>query len=217
MVRGGALAMRSAIPAAAILAALGAAPAVARAGPELALRLGVAPAVGSAAADVDVADAIPLQFPIQLDALWRAGSFGAGVYGSWGPARAGQCGSGATCSASVARVGIQAPWTFRSAGRMEPWLGLAAGYEWARSEETRSSTLRTTYSGFEPIAVQGGVEWRLARWFAAGPYVLLGLGRYTRYSVDTGFDAGSTDIPAPAFHLWFHGGVRARFVLGGGR
>jgi hypothetical protein len=206
--------MRPSLAAAAVVALAAARPA--HAGPELALRLGVAQAVGDAAADVPVADAVPFQVPVQLDALWREGPGSAGLYVSWGPARAGRCASGATCSASVLRLGIQGTWAFGTSSGAEPWVGLAAGYAWARQEQTRGGTIATTWAGFEPIAVQGGIEWRLARWLALGPCALAGLGRYSRYAVDTGFDSGAVEIPEKAFHAWFHLGVRGRFVLGGG-
>ena len=201
---------------AALLALLVAASA-ARAEPSAALRLGVAPSVGSAAANVPVGDVVPVQFPLQLDALWREGPISGGLYGSWGPGRAGRCGAGSTCSARVWRVGLQATWTFATAGGSEPWVGLASGYEWAIVDRTRGSTITTTLRGFEPIAVQGGIEWRLGRWLALGPYALAGLGQYSRMSVDTGYGAASEDIPDRSVHGWIHVGVRGRLVLGGAR
>jgi hypothetical protein len=202
---------------AALLLALGCVASGARAEPSLALRLGVAPAVGSAARDVPASDVIPVQFPLQLDALWKVGPFAAGFYGSWGPGRAGSCGPGTTCSARDWRVGLQATWTFATQGGSEPWAGLASGYEWAIVDRTHGGTIETTLRGFEPIAIQGGIEWRIGRWLALGPYGLVGIGRYTKVSVDTGFGAASEDVPDRAVHAWLHAGVRGRLVLGGGR
>lgn len=202
---------------AAVLAALLAAATAARAEPSLALRLAVAPAVGSAAASVAMSDVLPVQFPLQLDALWRVGPFSAGFYGSWGPGRAGRCGAGTTCSARDWRVGLEATWTFRTAGGVEPWVGLASGYEWAIVDRTHGGTITTTLRGFEPAAIQGGVEWRLGRWLALGPYLLAGAGRYAVESVDTGFGSASEDVPNRALHAWIHVGVRGRLVLAGAR
>lgn len=195
------------------VALLAGAPATA-AEPELALRLGVARAVGSAVANVPISDTVPLQFPIQLDALTREGPFAFGAYGSWSPALAGKC-ADASCSAWVARLGFQATWTFTTQGGSEPWIGLATGYEWARENRKRGGTVTTTWSGFEPIAIQGGVEWRVAPWLALGPYGLVGAGRYASYSVDTGYEEADTAIPEKAFHVWLHLGVRGRVAFGG--
>ncbi len=207
--------MRSVALAAALAALAAAAPA--RAEPDLSLRLGLAPALGSAADDVPMSDVVPLHFPVQLDALWREGPIAGGLYASWGPGRAGRCGAGASCSASVTRLGLEATWTFRSGGGPEPWAGIATGYEWATHERTRGGTVKTSLRGFEPLAAQGGVEWRVHPRLALGPYGLLGVGRYARMSVDTGLASGSAPIDARAIHAWFHAGVRARLVLGGER
>jgi hypothetical protein len=208
--------MRLGFAVAASLVALAAAP-PARAEAELSLRLGIAPAIGSAADDVPMSDFVPLHFPVQLDALWREGPIAAGLYASWGPGRAGRCGPDASCSASVTRLGLQATWTFRGAGGPEPWVGLATGYEWASHERTSGGTVKTSLRGFEPLAAQGGVEWRVHPRLAVGPYGLLGVGRYARMSVDTGLASAAAPIDARAIHAWFHAGVRARLVLGGER
>jgi hypothetical protein len=189
-------------------------------GPELALRLGFASAVGSIASRVPVDDGVNLQVPVQVDVLWRFGQLAAGLYGSGAWASVGDCaGSGAggrSCSASVWRLGLQATWSFRAVvGGAEPWLGVATGYEWARERRARAGTaVETTWRGFELLAVQGGLEWRVARWAAVGPFLLVGGGQYSGIEMDTGFAAASTEIPDKAVHAWIHLGVRGRFMLG---
>src|SRR5512138_951094 len=102
--------MRTPLLLAALLAAL-AAPGARAVEPVLAARLGVGAAVGSAARDVPVTDVVPLQFPLQLDALARHGPLALGAYGSVGLGYPGRC-TGASCSAWAARVGMQGTWTF---------------------------------------------------------------------------------------------------------
>src|SRR6266545_2924093 len=154
-----------------------------------AMRTPLAAAVGSAAGDVPVSDALSLQVPIQLDALWRTGPFAAGLYGSWGIARYGACG-GASCSASVSRLGVQATWSFAPISGAEPWAGVGTGYEWASASRVRGGTsVDTRWRGLELAEAQGGVEWRVARRLAVGPYLLVGLGRYSSYTVETGFES----------------------------
>jgi hypothetical protein len=207
--------MRLPTAAAAALLALAAAPAV-RAEPVFALRSAVAPAFGSAADDVPVADAVSFQVPFQLDALWRRGSFAAGVYGSWGWGRVDACEG--SCSASVWRAGLQGTFSFPPIHGAEPWAGLATGYEWAIARRERGGTeVSTTWRGFELLAAQGGVEWRVTRMAALGPFVLLGVGQYGDLSVDTGIESASAPIPQKALHGWIQVGVRARLVLGGDR
>jgi hypothetical protein len=182
--------------------------------PVVALRVGVAAAVGSAARDVPMGDAVPLQVPFQLDLLARQGPLALGGYGAVGWARAGRCG-GASCSAWAARAGLQGTWSFAAVRGAEPWFGLASGYEWISADRHQGGgTITTRFRGFEPVAVQGGVEWRLWRWLAVGPYALASAGRYARYSLDTGVDQGSVAIPDRTVHAWFHVGVRGRLVLG---
>ncbi len=205
--------MRTPLAAAVILTALAAAP-VARAEPVVALRLGIAPAVGSATAGVPVSEALTFQVPVQVDALWRAGRLSAGVYGSWGLALYGACGGG-SCGASVARLGVEALWSFAPLAAAEPWVGLGAGYEWASASRARSgATLDTSWRGPELFQAQGGVEWRLGRRLAVGPFLLLGAGRYTRLALDTGVDSASADVARKAVHAWVHIGVRGRLALG---
>jgi hypothetical protein len=204
------------LPTAAVAALLALAASAARAEPVVAFRAAVAPAFGSAADDVPVSDAVSLQLPLQLDALWRRGGFAAGAYGSWGWGRVDGCEG--SCSASVWRAGLQATFSFAPVRGMEPWAGLAAGHEWATARRGRGGTeISTTWRGWELLAAQGGLEWRVARAVALGPFVLLGVGRYGALSVDTGIESASASIPGRALHAWMHVGIRARLVLGGDR
>jgi hypothetical protein len=207
--------MRLPLAAAATLLALSV-PRLARGEPSVGLRLAVAPAVGSAAGDLPVSDAVRLQFPLQLDALWAFGPIAVGGYASWGLARVGACGG--SCDGSVVRAGLEAIRTFASSRRAVPWAGIGAGYEWATEHRARAGHARTTrWRGFELLAVQGGLEWRVARAVALGPFLLVGAGRYTDVSLDTGIESASEGIARRAFHAWIHAGVRGRLVLGGAR
>lgn len=181
--------------------------------PVVALRLGVGAAVGAAAANLPMTDVAPVQVPLQLDVLGRQGPLSLGAYGGVALASPGRC-PGASCSAWAARVGLQGTWTFAVGGRSEPWLGVASGYEWLGEDRTDGGTVAMRYRGLEPLALQGGVEWRVLRWLALGPYGLVSLGRYARYAVDTGVERGSVSIPDRAVHAWFHVGVRGRLDLG---
>lgn len=203
--------MRRSLHAAALLA-LAAAASPARAGPEVALRVGVAPALGEATGDLPMSEAMRLQFPLQLDAGWRRGPLAAGAYLSWAVAAGPRCDAGVTCSASIWRTGFAGTWHFPVPSRARPWAGAGGGWEWAASSRRNGGTIETTWSGWELFA-QGGVEWRVARRIALGPYATVAAGRYTRYGVETPVESGAAAVLRPAFHFWLHAGVRARLAL----
>jgi hypothetical protein len=204
--------MRLSLAAAAVFLAL-ATPRAVRAQPSVGVRLAVAPAVGSTVDGLPVSDAIRLHFPLQLDALWDFGRVGAGVYASWGIARVGACAE--SCDASVVRAGIQVTRTFSQWRGAEPWAGLGAGYEWATESRTSAGHEVTTgWRGFELLAVQGGLDWRVARAVSVGPFLLVGGGRYSTVELDTGTSSDSTDLERKAVHAWIHVGIRGRIGLG---
>lgn len=182
----------------------------------LALRLAVAPAFGSAVQDVPMSDAVGFQVPVQLDAMVRRRSVSAGLYLSRGWGRVESCDG--SCGAAVWRAGLQATVDLAPIRGAEPWAGVSAGYEWASLTRSRAGTeVETRWRGWELFAAQGGVEWRVARSAAVGPFVLVGVGRYTDMAVDTGLADASASIPHRAIHGWIQAGVRARLALGDGR
>jgi len=193
------------------------APRAARAEPAASLRLALAPAVGSVVPGVPVSDAIGFQFPLQLDLGWAVGPLTVGAYGSWGYGLAGKCQG--SCSASVVRTGLEATWTLASVPELRgaaPWGGVGAGYEWATERRSEGGNpVTTTWRGFELFSVQGGLEWRVARAVALGPFLLVGLGRYTNMALDAGVDTASAELTHRAVHAWIHVGVRGRLVLDG--
>lgn len=209
-------AVRTLLAAVAVLAS-----SVPRAEPELALRLGVALPVGDAAPDAPLSDELSFEIPFQLDALWRSGRIAAGGYGAWAPAGAGSCLAGASCEASGWRAGLQATYGFPArrgqpgARGFEPWVGVAAGWEWATHRQSLGSEISTTWSGPE-LGLQAGIEWRVGRRLALGPLLAVGIGRYRSISVESDFDSGATDLPERSTHAWVHLGARARLVLGRG-
>jgi hypothetical protein len=184
--------------------------------PEVALRLAVAPGFGDAAGAVPMSDAVALQFPVQLDLGWRYGPFTVGAYGALAPARAPTCPAGASCTASAVRLGVQGTYTFEPSGAMQGWVGIGSGWERSTFHVKRSGLDdATSYSGLEIFQAQGGLEWRLHRRLALGPYLQLGLGRYGTVRVETKVESASAPIGDRAVHAWLYAGVRARVPLGG--
>lgn len=190
-------------------------PAAARARPSAALRLAFAPALGDVAEAVPLSDAMRSQVPLQLDLLWRAGPLSAGAYGSWGPGQGGTCGSGASCSASDLRVGVEGLYAFAPFARagIVPWAGLGLGWQWTSwSRERLGNESSYTWNGWE-LTFQGGAEWPLAGRYALGPFVQVALGRYGRVALDTPEGSASSEIGSKAVHAFIHVGVRGKVDL----
>ncbi len=189
------------------------APAAAGAQPTVGLRVSWAPALGDLASGTPMSEVLRSQVPLQLDALWRFGfaPLSAGAYASWGPGQVGASACGGSCSGSAWRAGVQGLWTFPPLwDRVTFWSGLGLGWEWATMRQEKLGT-RTTYGYAGPeLALQGGAEWPIGGRFAVGPAVLLGLGRYARESLDTGYGSASGAIATRAVHAWVHLGVRGR-------
>jgi hypothetical protein len=203
--------MRLSLAAAAALAVLAARPAHAE--PFIALRLALAPAFGSAGADVAVSDALGFQYPIQLDVLWRHQNAAVGAYVSWGYGRAIERCPG-TCSGYVWREGLQLTWTLPPFRGAEPWIGFGFGSEQSTVRyASGGGEVATVWRGWEVVPAQGGLEWRVSRHLALGPFLLLGFGRYNDYSLETEFASASAPIPRRAVHAWVHVGVRGRLTF----
>ncbi len=155
---------------------------------------------------------IDWQIPLQLDVGWRVTrELTVGAYASYGFASAGDpgCGgSGASCSAQVARAGIEATWSFASVSRRWwPWVGLGAGYEWSKvSASLYGVSGSTTLKGLEYLNLQAGADWRLGDTFGLGPYLMFSLGEYSAGDFDSSYMKGT-------LHEWLGVGVRATYDL----
>ena len=196
--------MRTPLAAAVILTALAAAP-VARAEPVVALRLGIAPAVGSATAGVPVSEALTVPGPGPGGrALARRASVGGGLR-LVGPRalrslrrrlvrRVGRPARGRGALELRAARGRRAVGGARGrvrVGEREPRA--QRGHGSRRAGAGPSSSRRR--------AASSGVSGAGSR---VGPFLLLGAGRYTRLALDTGLDSASADVARKAVHAWFH-------------
>lgn len=191
-------------------------PGLAAARPTVAARAAFAPAIGGAAEHLSMDEAIGMQLPLQLDALWREGRLAAGAYASLalGRVSVAACTDGAECSGSAFRLGAQATWALPPPrGWPAPWIGGGLGWEWISwSRDRLGSETARGFAGPEAF-LQGGAEWSLGARVALGPYALLAIGRYARASVETPVASASSDVGERAFHAWIHLGVRCRVDL----
>ncbi len=188
-------------------------------GVELGLRLAWAGAVGDAARAVPMSEAVAWHVPVEAEVAWSAERFAAGLYGSWGPGKAGAqgCTDGASCSAQVTRAGFEAEWRFDAPSfGAAPWVGGALGWEWAAHRRERLGVATTTRWNGPEVGVQGGLDWKLLGWtrtFWIGPFAQVGLGRYERMTLEAAEGTGSSSIADRAVHAWIQLGVRANVDL----
>lgn len=191
-------------------------PLVARAQPVLGVRVGWGAAVGSAAADVPVGESTSAQVPVQLDAGWRLGSATVGGYVAYGFGVGPPCDGGARCEATVLRLGAAGALSRPLAPRVEAWGGAALGWESSTHRRVRpGGEVETSYGGPE-ASLQAGVDFRIARRLALGPWVQLAVGRYQTLRVASATDSATAGVDDGASHAWFLAGVRAAFELSGG-
>jgi hypothetical protein len=192
----------------------------------LGLRLGYAPAMGDAAKDFALSDAMKSQIPLQVDAAFKVTpEVAVGAYLSYGFGQAGSlpvngtnlCDlSGVDCAASDTRLGIEAFYTFTQVtGQFVPWVAVGTGWEWAStSAEDASGKFETSYNGWEYLNLQVGGDWKVSPNFGIGPYVMYSMGQYGDATVKfAGQTLASGSIDNKAMHEWLSFGVIGKFDL----
>jgi hypothetical protein len=115
------------------------------------------------------------------------------------------------------RVGIQAQYHTVPLSWLDPWAGIAIGYESLKITETVFTGLTSeaefsqTLKGMEFANLQGGVDFRFGSMFGVGPFVSLSLGEYFSGSASLqGVAFGSSGgIDHKALHEWLTLGVHA--------
>lgn len=163
--------------------------------------------------------------PGQLEIGWRFGDhWEAGAYFSCGSTFVGddarnglraQGGSGVR-GHTEQRIGLQGFYTLSRQGVLAPWVGLAAGLESTRYAKAQRADELDTVIGLSGVeaALQAGADWRIFRWFRAGPFLALHAGRYlSRLEWVEGGDERTSTNGSKANHGWFELGVRGSFDL----
>jgi opacity protein-like surface antigen len=182
-----------------------------RPGFDFGMRLGYALPMGSASKDNSIRDGISGAIPIVLEAGYRfTPNITAGALFQYALAQTKNCDAGASCSASVVRLGIEGLYNFRMGTTLDPWVGLGIGYEWLNvSESAGGQSQDASLGGMEFVTLHGGADYRLSPQLALGPFLSFSLARYGSAS------SGSTsiDIPNTALHEWLQLGVRGTFSI----
>jgi outer membrane protein W len=159
------------------------------------------------------------QFPIGLDLGYMVTQhLLVGVYGQYGPGVPGdEEPSDGTNSDTT--VGVQAQYHFTTTQRVDPWLGLGIGYEFLHEHYPSSDDEATLeLRGFELAKLQAGIDFKISRAFALGPFASCSFGKFTHYAITRKTDglvsysqSGGFD-PAP-LHEWPTIGVKGTFAL----
>jgi hypothetical protein len=119
------------------------------------------------------------------------------------------------CSSASARLGAEVQYHFLPSESVNPWIGYGLAYEWAWESINDHVAYRTEDSnvqGFQFGRIQGGIDFRLGKVLAIGPYLCVELGTYTRASTEIdGTQVHSGGIERKAVHGWFGSGARLVF------
>jgi hypothetical protein len=113
------------------------------------------------------------------------------------------------------RVGLEASWAFDASGSVTPWIGLAAGWEWAQILWSVGDTdVTTTFAGPDGT-LRGGADWRFSDALSVGPFASLSIGQFRSMESEGGGVSATHDLPSSEreLHGWFQIGVRGRFDL----
>jgi len=159
-----------------------------------------------------ISSAVPLAIPLELDLGGRF-PFGlaVGAYFQLAPG-ATDCPSNETCEALYSRLGVQMEYRFLNGQRVMPWVGGGLGWEWFSFREEAPGVAAATVTATGPeLSLQGGVDFRLGRRWAIGPYLTLAFGRFDREELKSSFGNASATVPSGdrTTHTWIHLGVRS--------
>jgi hypothetical protein len=184
---------------------------------ELGARAGYALPLGSALDGVKLGTVADGQVPLWIDAGLRLDPhWYVGAYGQIGyvlPAD-GLCAAGASCSGTDVRIGLQAQYSFLPAARLDPWIGVGAGYEWLHvSESLGERSIGATLHGFELLNLQAGADYHVSNGLSVGPFAALSFGQYANEAISAGGLERSPSIGNPSVHEWLTLGLRGRFDL----
>ena len=111
-----------------------------------------------------------------------------------------------SCSGNDLRFGVNVHYHFRPNRKLDPWVGVGAGYEIAHLKFTfPRDNLSVKFSGFEFVNLQLGVDYRVFSAVAIGPFVAFTMAQYSDEFANT---TGSNKL-----HGWLMLGIRGAFDI----
>ena len=183
---------------------------------EVAFRSGVLIPAGDAAQDATLSDGYGVQFPLWIDLGYRLDRLFVGAYGQYAFGLLGSqltCQSGTSCSEYALRVGLELQYHLLGRVRVDPWLGLGAGYEWDSVHASNSSESATvTLQGWEFLRLEAGVDFAVADSLRLGPFVGFSMGQFDHGSVSGTTGDTSQSIDQKALHFWICVGLKLTWV-----
>lgn len=178
---------------------------------ELGLAVGYAYGLGRETRDAPMPDLTFGTLPVTVDLNYAvSGRFAVGAYGGYGLMFPNGCPDTASCSGRALRLGLRARYRFSEGAGLTPWLSLGMGYERLTEQaSTLGTTVESAVSGLELLRAELGVEQRVSRGFALGPYLGGALGEF----LDRELAGNATRISPRALHFWVVAGLRTSFWL----
>lgn len=151
-----------------------------------------------------------------------------GMYGQVGLGTFGDgCPSGAECSWSELRLGLQGQWRWSTTSSYKPWLGAGIGYQWLRPTGTQKIDFVDDDGVTQVIAVkareklggpelmlQGGADFPVDGALWVGPFASASVGTYLSDNYDCPEALacpGGSKLDDPALHAWLSIGVKASY------
>jgi hypothetical protein len=214
-------------------AILGCSERVAAQGRDVAFEAGIRAGVGLPLGDMtgagaDLSDNVSVQIPLQLDvgvrlfsSLFLGGyvQYGFAIVADEYPTCSGTGAVEVDCSGHDVRLGIEAMYHFMPRGSLDPWIGLGFGYEWLTiTNQSGSLEVSSTFSGFEFMDLQFGLDIALAKHFHLGPFLSFSLAQFSDASIECSGASACTaagglfgEIDDTALHEWLMLGVRGVF------
>ncbi|NTX55052.1 outer membrane beta-barrel protein [Myxococcus sp. CA039A] len=194
--------------------------------------------LGSVQADDDdtnkVSDLVTGVIPIQLEAgyffnpnVYLGATFQYGI-ASFNDENANCEDQGAvsvSCSASQLRLGVNVAYHFNVTPKIDPWVSVGVGYEFLNTavkgeQSGESITAKASVKGFEFVAAQVGLDYRISPKFSVGPFATVTAGQYssTSLSIDSSVEIPGSDeldetedLETKKIHGFIYGGVRAQY------
>jgi hypothetical protein len=131
-----------------------------------------------------------------------------GLYLAGGYVLPDDCPEGVSCSGWTLRFGPEALVRFLPFQQISPMLGIGAGYEWlTQSSSTDEASIRNTFTGFEMLNIQAGIDVRRADEIF-GVFLLYSMGKFNHRSLSSDLGDSSEDIDPTTTHSWIGLGLR---------
>jgi hypothetical protein len=111
---------------------------------------------------------------------------------------------GISCDAHRTRFGLLLRQTFLPKAHVAPWLSVGTGYEWAEITDDYYGDEQFSYSGWEMVRLQVGIDIRSSPAIGFGLFGGAALGRYDDVSDST----GDFDVAGDPYHTTVIAGAR---------